>query len=59
MNAKLENGVRPADVARIMGCKAKEMTRVFYLGYATKFDTIAAALDSMGYELEIIVLRCK
>lgn len=57
LNARLESGARPADVARVMGCKAQEMTRVFDLGHATKIDTIAAALAAMGYELELKVTR--
>lgn len=59
LNARIESGARPADVARAMGCKAQEMTRVFDLQHATKIDTIAAALAAMGYELELKVTRVK
>lgn len=57
LNARLESGSRPVDVARAMGIKPQEMTRVFDLGHATKIDTIAAALAAMGYELELKVSR--
>lgn len=59
LNARLATGARPADVARSMGCKAQEMTRVFDLHHATKIDTVAAALAAMGYELELSVRPVK
>ena len=57
LNARLESGARPADVARTMGIKPQEMTRVFDLKHPTKIDTIAAALAAMGYELDLEVIR--
>ncbi|MGB3069385.1 MAG: type II toxin-antitoxin system HicB family antitoxin [Ottowia sp.] len=57
LNARLESGAKPADVARKTGLKPQEMTRVFDLKHATKIDTIAAALDAMGYELALSVHR--
>lgn len=59
LNARLATGARPADVARAMGVKPQEMTRVFDLGHATKIDTVAAALAAMGYELELTVRPVK
>jgi len=59
LNARLATGARPADVARSMGCKAQEMTRIFDLHHPTKIDTVAAALAAMGYELELTVRRTK
>ncbi len=59
LNARLATSARPADVARSMGCKAQEMTRVFDLHHPTKIDTVAAALAAMGYELELSVRRVK
>ena len=59
LNARLETGTRPADIARTMGIKPQELTRVFDLQHATKIDTIAAALAAMGYELELNVSRVK
>lgn len=57
LNARLQSGARPVDVARKMGLKPQEMTRVFELQHATKIDTVAAALDAMGYELRMEVVR--
>lgn len=57
LNARLESGARPVDVARSMGIKPQEMTRVFDLSHATKIDTIAAALAAMGYEMELKVSK--
>ncbi len=57
LNARLQTGARPADVARAMGCKAQEMTRVFDFAHSTKIDTVAEALQVMGYELELTVRR--
>lgn len=55
LNARLTTGMRPADLARTMGIKPQELTRIFDLGHATKIDTVAAALAAMGYELELPV----
>jgi antitoxin HicB len=55
LNARLTTRMRPADLARTMGIKPQELTRIFDLGHATKIDTVAAALAAMGYELELPV----
>ena len=55
LNAKLATGAKPVDVARAIGCKAQEMTRIFDFHHTTKIDTIAAALAAMGYGLELKV----
>lgn len=57
LNARIETGARPADVARAIGVKPQEMTRVFDLQHATKIDTIAAALAAMGHTLNVSVRR--
>lgn len=59
LNARLATGARPADVARAIGVKPQEMTRVFDFSHATKIDTVAAALAAMGYELELNVRPAK
>lgn len=59
LNARLESGAKPVDVARAMGIKPQEMTRVFDLQHATKIDTIAAAMAAMGYKLDLQVGRGK
>lgn len=55
LNARLTTGTRPADLARAMGIKPQEVTRIFALSHATKIDTVAAALAAMGHELELRV----
>lgn len=57
LNARLITGIRPADLARTMGIKPQELTRIFDMGHATKIDTVASALHAMGYELELNVRR--
>lgn len=48
LNARLTTGMRPIDLARTIGIKPQEVTRIFDLGHATKIDTVAAALAAMG-----------
>lgn len=57
LNARLESGTKPAELARRMGIKPQEVTRIFDLQHPTKIDTVAAALGAMGYEMEINVIR--
>lgn len=57
LNARLESGAKPADVARAMGIKPQEMTRIYDLKHPTKIDTIAATMAAMGYELDLQVSR--
>jgi len=46
---------RPADLARAMGVKPQEVTRLLDLHHATKIDTLAAAFQALGHELELVV----
>lgn len=55
LNEMLAQRVAPADLARRMGTRKQEISRIMDLGHATKIDTIAAALSSMGRELELSV----
>ena len=57
LNALLQSGARPVDVAHKTGIKPQEITCVFDLQHATKIDTLAAALAAMGYELRMEVVR--
>lgn len=57
LNARLESGTKPAELARRMGIKPQEVTRIFDLQHPTKIDTVAAALGAMGYEVEFLVKR--
>lgn len=54
LNRMLKNDVRPADLARLMGVLPQEVTRLMNLKHNTKIDTVAHALDVMGYELKLI-----
>lgn len=51
LNEMLSQKVIPAELARRMGVKPQEVTRILDLGYSTKIDTVAAALSALGREL--------
>lgn len=53
LNRMLKDRIRPADLARMLNVKPQEVTRLTDLKHATKIDTIAQALDAMGYELQL------
>lgn len=53
LNLRIGKNVRPADLARSMGIKPQEVTRILDLHHATKIDTLAAAFKAMGVELSI------
>lgn len=59
LNARLASSLSSADIARAMGVKPQELTRVFDLAHATKIDTLAAALKVLGYELNLEVSKCQ
>lgn len=53
LNRMLKDRIRPADLARLLNVKPQEITRLTDLKHNTKIDTLAAALDALGYELII------
>lgn len=53
LNELSAQGVRPAELARRMGVKPQEVTRVLNLHHATKIDTVATALAALGKELQL------
>ena len=55
LNTCLESRTRPADLARAMGIKPQEVTRILDLHHATKIDTLADAFRALGHELDIQV----
>ncbi len=55
LNEMLAKSLRPVDLARRMGIKPQEVTRILDLAHATKIDTIAAAMKALGRELELAV----
>lgn len=55
LNEMLAQHVTPSELARRMDTRKQEVNRIIDLGHATKIDTIAAALSSLGRELELTV----
>lgn len=53
-NLRIERNMRPADLARAIGIKPQEVTRILDLHHATKIDTLAAAFKAMGIEFSIL-----
>lgn len=53
LNEMLALGMSQAELARRMGTKPQEVTRVLDLRHNTKIDTINQALSVMGRELEL------
>jgi antitoxin HicB len=51
LNRMLKGRVRPADLARLLNVRPQEVTRLLDLKHNTKIDTLAEALDALGYEL--------
>lgn len=54
LNEVVRQGVSNAELARMVGTRPQEVTRVFDLNHATKIDTIQKALSALGKRLEII-----
>ncbi len=55
LNEMLAQQVTPSELARRMETRKQEVNRIIDLNHATKIDTIAAALTSLGRELELTV----
>jgi len=55
LNRMLAQRVRPSDLARMLGVTRQEVNRLTDLKHNTKIDTLAAALDALGYELSLQV----
>jgi len=53
LNEMLSAGISNAELARRMGTRPQEMTRVLNLRHNTKIDTISQALAAMGRDLEV------
>lgn len=53
LNEMISQEITPAELARRMGTRPQEVNRIIDLEHATKIDTIAAALGSIGRELEL------
>lgn len=57
LNAMIEDGVTPSELARRLSTTKQEASRIIDLGHATKIDTLAAALAALGRRLSISVER--
>lgn len=57
LNEMVRQNVRPIDLASRMGTTKQEVNRLTDLKHATKIDTIAKALETMGLDLELAVRR--
>jgi antitoxin HicB len=53
LNTLAESQVSYAELARRLGKKPQEIQRMIDLRHATKIDTIAAALETLGYQLQL------
>jgi antitoxin HicB len=53
LNEMLEQGTRPADLARLMNVRPQEVNRLTTLRHPTKIDTVAEALKALGRRLEL------
>lgn len=53
LNALISQNVRPIELARRMGVKPQEVTRLLNLKHATKIDTVAHALQMIGLGLQL------
>lgn len=53
LNAVVQRGISNADLARLIGTRPQEVTRILDLHHATKIDTIQVALKALGRQLEL------
>ncbi len=53
LNEILTSPLSQADIARNMGKKSQELTRIVNLRHTTKLDTLVAALNALGKNVEI------
>jgi antitoxin HicB len=56
LNEMIERTVTPADLARRLGTSPQVVNRIVDVKHATKIDTIAEALESLGKHLELAVV---
>ena len=55
LNAMIEKGVTPAELARRLNTRPQDVQRIMDLGHTTKIDTLAAAFEALGKRLEIVI----
>jgi antitoxin HicB len=52
-NEMVAQGVRKADLARLLDCDQVQVDRLLKMGHATKIESIEAALRALGKHLEV------
>jgi len=57
LNEVVQQNVSNSELARRLGLKRQEITRLFDLNHATKIDTIQKALEVMGKHLALRALK--
>ena len=55
VNLIIQKRQRPVDLAKSMGIKPQEVTRILDLHHATKIDTLADAFKALGHDLEVTI----
>lgn len=53
LNAIVQRGITNAELARMIGTRPQEVTRILDLHHSTKIDTIQKALSVLGKRLEL------
>ena len=53
LNEMVQQKVRPADLARLLGTSAQEVNRLVNLKHTTKVDSIQEALGALGKRLDV------
>lgn len=56
LNTMIATGTTQAELARRLGTRPQDVSRIVTLGHTTKIDTIEAALKVLGKRLEITAL---
>jgi antitoxin HicB len=54
LNEMAAQDMRPAELARRLGVKPQEVTRLLDLAHTTKIDAIEEAMHALGRELEVV-----
>ena len=55
LNTLLEKGVTQTELAKLMGIRPQQVTRIVNLEHTTKIDTVERAFRALGRELDIAV----
>ena len=56
LNEMIYQNIRPAELARRLGTRPQDVNRLTNLRHTTRIDSIAAALQAMGKQMDIRVI---